>query len=123
MSFLIDPPALYAGGAAYARLAPDSAQGELARTLGAATIGVFWAVSVSLYLNRAWSEPIARLCGASSGRDWMLNSGVFRFDHRRSGRRTHALATALFLTYPLWLALGYRRGLSARVESPLTAGG
>ena len=114
MSFLIDPPWLYTGGEAYPRLAPEAAQGRRAAALGAATIGVFWLVSVSLYLNREWTDPIARACRAEDGRDWMLNSGVFSFDHRRAGSRTHAVAALLFLTYPVWLWLGYRRGLRAR---------
>jgi hypothetical protein len=44
----------------------------------------------------------------------MLNSGVFDIDHRSAGPRTHAAAALLFLTYPLWLLLGYRAGLRAR---------
>ncbi|MFL5825753.1 MAG: hypothetical protein ACJ76V_04455 [Thermoleophilaceae bacterium] len=51
MSFLIDAPWLYAKGAAYARLAPEAAQGNVARAAAATTIAGFWAVSVSLYLN------------------------------------------------------------------------
>ena len=38
----------------------------------------------------------------------MLNSGVFRIDHRRAGARTHAIAALLFATYPVWLRLGER---------------
>ena len=105
MSFLIDPPWLYANGRALARVAPGHG-----RELGAATIGAFWAVSISLYANRRWTRPIWRLCRAEDGRDWMLNSGVFRFDHRRPGRATHAASAALFATYPLWLWLGLRDG-------------
>ena len=110
MSFLIDPPWLYANGRAYATLAPEAAQGRTAKRLGAATIATFWAVSISLYLNRKWTHPIARLCRAENGRDWMLNSGVLRLDHRRAGPRTHAVSAALFATYPLWLWLGWRDG-------------
>lgn len=115
MSFLIDPPWLYANGEAYARLAPESAQGSAAKAVGLATMGVFWATSVSLYLNREWTRGIWQACGAEDGRDWMLNSGVFRFDHRRASPRTHAVAALLFATYPLWLWLGYSRGRRARL--------
>jgi len=114
VSFLIDPPWLYTNGQAYARLAPESARGQAAQAAGALTIAGFWLVSVSLYLNRSWTEPLAKACRAEDGRDWMLNSGVFRFDHRHAGARTHAAAAVLFLSYPLWLRLGYRRGLRAR---------
>jgi hypothetical protein len=116
VSFLIDAPWLYTNGEAYARLAPESAQGKVARALGAGTVAAFWIVSVSMYLNRSWTDPIARACRAKSGRDWMLNSGVFRFDHRRAGPRTHAVAALLFLTYPLWLWLGFTRGRRSRFE-------
>jgi hypothetical protein len=114
VSFLIDPPWLYANGQAYARLAPDSAQGRTATRAGLATVGVFWLVSVSLYLNRRWTDPLAKACGAEDGRDWMLNSGVLKLDHRAVGASTHAASALIFLTYPLWLWLGYRRGREGR---------
>ena len=114
MSFLIDPPWLYANGQAYARFVPEPERPGPARALAAATIAGFWLVSVSMYLNLRWTQPLARLCGAHDGRDWMLNSGVLRFDPKRAGPGTHALAALLFLTYPIWLVLGYRRGLRVR---------
>lgn len=114
MSFLIDPALLYANGQAYARLAPAPERPETATVLGTATVATFWIVSVSMYLNQAWTQPLARLCRADDGRDWMLNSGVFRFDQRNVGTSTHVLAALLFLTYPIWLVLGYRRGLRVR---------
>ena len=116
MSFLIDAPWLYTNGQAYARLAPESAQGTAARALGLGTVAVFWVVSVALYLNRPWTEPIAKACRADNGRDWMLNSGLLRIDHRRAGPLTHAVAALLFLTYPLWLWLGWSRGRRARFD-------
>jgi hypothetical protein len=105
VSFLIDAPWLYANGRAYARLRPRTAA-----TLGAATIGAFYAVSIPLYLDRRWTRPIWRACRARSGRDWMVNSGVLKIDHRRVGARTHAISAALFASYPLWLWLGWRDG-------------
>lgn len=107
MSFLIDPPWLYANGRAIAAAAPGE---RTVAALGAATMGVFWGVSVPLYLDARWTRPIWRACRARSGRDWMLNSGVLRFEHRRPSRRTHAVSAAIFATYPLWLWLGYRHG-------------
>ena len=106
MSFLIDPPWLYATGHAYGRMLPERT--PAARTLEKATAGAFPATSISLYLNRPWTRWIWRMCRAEDGRDWMLNSGVFRIDHRRAGPRTHAIAALLFATYPLWLRLGER---------------
>lgn len=114
MSFLIDPPWLYANGRAYAAVAPEAAQGRTAAALGAATIAGFWAVSVSLYLDRPWTRPIWKACRARSGRDWMLNSGVLSLEHRRPGRATHFVSGLLFASYPLWLWLGWREGRRAR---------
>ena len=110
MSFLIDPPWLYATGRAYGATAPEHLQGRNAAALGAATMAGFWGTSVSLYLDKRWTAPIWRACRARSGRDWMLNSGVFRFDADRAGPRTHAVSALLFASYPLWLWLGHRHG-------------
>ncbi len=112
MSFLIDPPWLYATGRAYGRLMPERT--PAARAVQAATAGAFLATSISLYLDRPWTRPIWRMCRASSGRDWMLNSGVFRFDAKRAGRRTHVTSAMLFATYPSWLMLGERRARRKR---------
>ena len=110
MSFLIDPPWLYANGRVYAALAPERAQGRTAAAAGAATMAVFWAVSISLYLDKAWTGPVWRLCRAAGGRDWMLNSGVLRLDPDAAGPRTHAVSALLFASYPYWLWRGWRDG-------------
>lgn len=106
MSFLIDPPWLYANGRALAQVSEPPQRDRLA----AATLGVFLVTSISLYLDRAWTRPIWRLCRARSGRDWMLNSGVLKLDPDRAGTPTHLVSGALFATYPLWLWLGLRHG-------------
>jgi hypothetical protein len=108
MSFLIDPPWLYATGRLYGAKAPERAQGTAATALGTATMAVFWGTSISLYLDRRWTAPIWKACRARSGRDWMLNSGVFRFQYKKNGMATHALSASIFATYPLWLWLGHR---------------
>jgi hypothetical protein len=110
LSFLIDPPLLYASGRAYAERTPETTSVSGDALACAVTMAVFWGVSVSLYLDRRWTRPIWRLCRASSGRDWMLNSGVLRLDPSRAGGPTHVLATAIFATYPMWLGLGVRDG-------------
>jgi hypothetical protein len=112
MSFLIDGPWLYATGRAYGRLMPEPT--PAARAVSRATAGAFLATSISLYLDRKWTRRIWERCRADSGRDWMLNSGVLRIDHRRVGWRTHLLSAALFATYPAWLALGERAGRRGR---------
>jgi hypothetical protein len=114
MSFLIDPPWLYATGRLYGAAAPEAAQGRTAGALGAATMAAFWGTSVSLYLDRPWTRPIWRACRARSGRDWMLNSGVLRLRHDDAGPATHAAAALLFASYPLWLWLGHRHARARR---------
>jgi hypothetical protein len=106
VSFLIDPPWLYATGRLYGQVLPERTRA--ARALEKATASAFLVTSVSLYLNRPWTRPIWRMCRAEDGRDWMLNSGLFHFDHRRAGARTHVVSALLFATYPLWLRLGER---------------
>jgi len=114
MSFLIDGPWLYASGQTYGRLASEPVRDRSAKALGLATIATFWGVSIPLYLNQKWTEPIWRACRAKSGRDWMVNSGVSRFDAKSNSPRRHAIAAVIFATYPLWLIAGYRRGVAAR---------
>ncbi len=106
MSFLIDPPWLYANGRAIAAATPAEAH----KPLAAATTPVSWGVSIPLYLDARWTRPIWRACRADSGRDWMLNSGLLHLEHRRPPRSTHVISALIFATYPLWLALGLRHG-------------
>jgi hypothetical protein len=104
MSFLIDGPWLYANGRAIARATDNPAP------LAAGTMAVFWGVSIPMYLNHRWTRPIWRACRAESGRDWMINSGVFKLDAEHPTCRIHAIGAAIFATYPLWLWLGLRHG-------------
>ena len=119
MSFLIDPPLLYAGGRAYASTTPKDSARDAAVAAGA--MALFWGVSVSLYLNKRWTKPIWWLCRAESGRDWMLNSGVLRLDWRRAGRLTHLISAAIFVTYPYWLWRGLRDGRVRATAPPSPA--
>lgn len=105
MSFLVDPPLLLGAGAAIEVAAPDDVTATRIET---AVLAVFLVTSISLYANARWIHWLARLCGARSGRDWMLNSGVFSFDDERAGLPTHLLSAGIFLTYPLWIRLGRR---------------
>src|SRR3954468_22485439 len=104
MSFLADPPLLYATGYELGRRkAPPAA--------GGAVLGVFYGVSIALYLDQRWIRWFWRFLPARSGRDWMLNSGVTRFDPDAAGPRTHALAVLIFaVVYPVALLAGWRRG-------------
>ena len=109
MSFLIDPRLLHGGGCAYKRATRDADPSPVRdAAAGAAFMAIFWGISVGLYLDQDWTRPVWRMCRAASGRDWMLNSGVFRFESRKPSARTHAIAGAIFATYPMWLWLAMR---------------
>jgi hypothetical protein len=118
MSFLIDPPWLYANGRAYGQLTRESPDAKRDALFVGGTMAVFWGVSVALYLDRPWTRPIWKACRAGSGRDWMLNSGVLRIDPRRAGKPTHLVSTAIFATYPYWLWRGLRAGRRAGSATP-----
>jgi hypothetical protein len=111
VSFLTDPPWLYANGQAYARLAPESAQGGAAKVAGAATVATFIGASAAFYLDHPWTRPVTRFLGYRSGREFM-----FAFPLPRAMRRElpDALAVAAFATYPLWFWLGWDRGRRRR---------
>ena len=105
MSFLADPPLLYVAGRAIAH-EPDRGRRRL---LAGAALGVFYGVSIPLYLEQRWIRPFWRILGARGGRDFMLNSNVLRLDADAAGPRTHVVAAVLFaVTYPLALAAGMK---------------
>jgi hypothetical protein len=118
LSFLIDPPLLYAGGATFARTAPASVQDQRARPLAAVTLAIFYFVGGACYLNRRWTLALWRAFGSRDGRDFMINSGLLRLPTREMGPGGHGLSLLAFATYPLWLWGGYRRGRRRRLARP-----
>jgi hypothetical protein len=114
VSFLVDPPWLFANGEAYARLAPEAAHGRPARLAAAGTLAAFLGVGISLYSNARFTRPLWPLLpGSRDGRDFMVNWPALRVDTRRAGRGLHVAAAAVFATYPLWLWAGYAHGRRA----------
>lgn len=111
MSFLLDPMLLLEAGATIGERIEDD---RAASVTGAATLAGFYAISVPLFVDARWTRPIWRLVGAKSGKDWMLNSGVFAFDYRDTGRGANFASVAIFATYPLWLAAGILWGRRRR---------
>lgn len=108
-SFLLDPILLLLTGLCAARLIaalPPRWHARALRTLFAVTLAIYWITSVSLYFDLEWTRWLWQMCGATSGRDWMINSGVFHVDIQHIGWGTHLVGIAIFLTYPAWLALG-----------------
>jgi hypothetical protein len=108
VSFLVDPPLLYANGRAYGSLARESAQGRTAKAAGAATLATFVATGVALLADHPSLRRLTRRLGYRSGREFM-----FWFPLR--GRDLpDAVAVLAFATYPLWLWLGWDRGRRRR---------
>ncbi|MBU1670012.1 MAG: hypothetical protein KKF41_12270 [Actinobacteria bacterium] len=112
-SFLIDGPWLVSIGWVLGKIvnkfAKDADENKKARLLlSVATIAIFYITSISLYFNLEWTRWIWEMCGAESGRDWMINSGVFNFDHENVSTKGHAIAALMFLTYPVWLHAGFK---------------
>lgn len=114
MSFLYDPPMLVANGYVIGR---TLGEGKAARVAQAGVLALFIGYSVGLYRNEEWTRSLWEACGAESGRDWMLNSGITAFDHERPTPTTHKVAAAIFATYPLWLRWGLERGRRKRSAS------
>lgn len=112
-SFLIDGPWLVSIGWVLGKLINKFAKSEEdAKKAGIIfriiTIAMFYITSVSLYFNLEWTRWIWEMCGAESGRDWMINSGVFNFDHENVSAKGHVIAALMFLTYPVWLEAGFK---------------
>jgi hypothetical protein len=104
---LVDPPLLVSTGVALSRVLPDD---ESVRAAEKVVVAVFLGVSIPLYLNAPWMRWMPRLLRSESGRDWMINSRVTSFEHRRPRSIVHLLAVAIFATYPWWYRLGARLG-------------
>jgi hypothetical protein len=101
MSFLIDAPWLAANGYLIAKVSPNE---KVERALELVIDATFLAVSVPMYLNAKWTEPVWKPTGSESGRDWMINSRVFMFEHKRPSWKVNAVSAAIFATHPLWLS-------------------
>jgi hypothetical protein len=110
MSFLLDPPLLFATGAAIERLVEDESTAD---RLAGITIAGYLGVSVPLWLDSG-ARPLQliwRPFGSEGARDFMVNSGLLHLPTpRRAEARHHLMAAVVFATYPLALALGRRWG-------------
>jgi hypothetical protein len=112
MSFLLDPPMLVVTGAAIERVTSDP---RAADRLSWLTIGVYYAVSVPLWLDSS-AKPLElfwKPLGSSGPRDFMVNSGILDLPvPKRPTARQHLTAAAILATYPLFLHAG--RALARR---------
>jgi hypothetical protein len=106
MSFLLDPPLLFASGVLIERQLPEDRR-DVAES---ATLGVFFGGSFGLYNNVPGLGVLWRPFRAQNGRDFMWNSGVFGVQTDKAGWQLHAAAAAIFATYPFYIKLGRKLG-------------
>lgn len=110
MSFLFDPPLLFASGVLLERRLPVNRR-DIAE---AAILGIFFAGSFGLYNNVPGLGLLWRPFRAANGRDFMWNSGVFSVDTvPQTGNAEwplHAAAGGIFATYPFFIKLGRHLG-------------
>ena len=112
-SFLLDPFLLFITGFCMAWIAskrPPHVRPLIFRLMFVVTMIIYWGTSVSLYFDLEWTRWLWEMCGAATGRDWMLNSGVFHFDYVHPSITTHVVSFLIFTTYPFWLILGWVLG-------------
>lgn len=108
MAFLMDAPMLVASGVAISKIAPNE---DVARKLELATAATFIAGATAFYVNAPGFKQVAqKVFRSEDGREFMVNSMVFNFDHRKLRGRRHLIAAGLLASYPLWLKLGRRLG-------------
>lgn len=108
MAFLMDAPMLVASGMAISKIAPSE---DAARKLELATAATFIAGATAFYLKAPGFDQVAKkVFRSEDGREFMVNSMVFNFDHRKLTGRKHLIAVGLLASYPLWLKLGRRLG-------------
>jgi hypothetical protein len=113
MSFLLDPPMLVASGVLIEKVLPEERR-DLAE---AATMATFIGISVALYLEVPGLGAFWKPFGSDNGRDFMVNSGVFKVNTDQAGWRTDVVSAGIYATYPLFLKLGRRIGARRAARS------
>ncbi|MFX0168907.1 MAG: hypothetical protein ACFE89_06040 [Candidatus Hodarchaeota archaeon] len=110
MSFLLDPFLLVVCGALIVWLRNRllyRVTRQATKVLGVVTVILFWGIAGSLYLNLGWFDWMWLWTGrAVSGRDFMINSGLFQFEYVNTVGVIDSIAFILFAFYPLWLYWG-----------------
>ena len=92
MSFLLDPPILYAAGRAYGAAAPESAQGSKAAVVGTLATAALVGASVALWLDHPATKPLWKAFGARSGREYQAFTGLRDWDGAGQARPGRARA-------------------------------
>ncbi|TFG27615.1 hypothetical protein EU528_12565 [Candidatus Thorarchaeota archaeon] len=113
MTFLIDPAllilfSLVSCGIGYSVRNKTSL--PVGKMLSILCLCVILFTSTSLYLNLWYMDwfwqPFAPL--VTSGKDLMINSGIFHFESTNTAGLTDTLAAIQIILYPLWTFIGIR---------------
>lgn len=113
MTFLIDPPLLMglAMLSQYIGFKITSQKNRRAgQILAVFSLCTIMFTSTSLYLNMGYMDWfwIPFQPAVTSGRDLMINSGIFSFESQNTTGLIDALAAFQILLYPFWIYAGYK---------------
>ncbi|MGM0687047.1 MAG: hypothetical protein ACQET3_08775 [Promethearchaeati archaeon] len=113
MTFLIDPPLLVGLAMLSQYLGSKITSGnsrKIGQLLALFSLCTIMFTSSSLYLNMWYMDwfwcPFQPL--VASGKDLMINSGIFSFESVNTAGLIDALAAFQIILYPVWIYLGYR---------------
>jgi hypothetical protein len=113
MTFLIDPPLLVTFSlvsCAIGRAMKERTSLPVGRILAIFSLAVIIFTSTSLYLNQWYMDWfwMPFYPAVTSGRDLMINSGLFSFESSNTAGVIDLLAAIQVLLYPLWTYLGLK---------------
>ena len=113
MTFLIDPPLLIIFSLISVRigfLVGNRTSQPIGKMLAIFSLCVIIFTSTSLYINGWWMDwfwmPLQPT--VTSGKDLMINSGIFAFESENTAGLIDTLAAIQILLYPLWSFLGLK---------------
>lgn len=113
MTFLIDPPLLIGLAMLSQHLGSKIVSGNSRKPGQILALFCLFTIiftSSSLYLNVSYMDwfwtPFQP--AVTSGRDLMINSGIFTFESVQTAGLIDALAALQIAVYPLWIYIGYR---------------
>jgi hypothetical protein len=111
VTLLVDPALLTSAGFLIGRRAHSQRGAQLA---GVALSAVVLGSSAATYREVPPMHNVGTRLGGRTGRDLILNSWVLRFDAQKRSPARAIVVTAMFAAYPVWTAIGVRRGWSSR---------
>ncbi|NWF95835.1 MAG: hypothetical protein HXY34_06800 [Candidatus Thorarchaeota archaeon] len=102
---------------------PTRTRAPIGTALAIFSLCVIVFTSTSLYLNLSYMNwfwmPFSP--AVTSGRDLMINSGIFHFESVNTAGLIDALAAIQVLLYPLWTYLGLRLWHQLKKKQPASS--